>query len=103
MAPILSDPRPWSENPHTVRVSKVLRWGSRNRLHGSVWRRRQQTAPTLVIHGEADSIVPIEGSDQRTHRAVLHSKPVRVNGAPHGLNVSHEQAFTDALLSFLRA
>lgn len=59
--------------------------------------------PTLVIHGEADAIVPIEGSGQRTHRAVLHSKLVRVSGAPHGLNVSHAQAFNDALLSFLRA
>ena len=59
--------------------------------------------PTLVIHGEADAIVPIEGSGQRTHIAVLHSQLVRVNGAPHGLNVSHAQAFNDALLSFLRA
>ena len=59
--------------------------------------------PTLVIHGDADAIVPIEGSGQRTHRAVLHSKLVTVNGAPHGLNVSHAQAFNDALLSFLRA
>ncbi len=58
--------------------------------------------PTLVIHGEADAIVPIEGSGQRTHRAVLHSKLVSVNGAPHGLNVSHAQAFNDALLTFLR-
>ena len=59
--------------------------------------------PTLVIHGEADAIVPIEGSGQRTHIAELHSQLVRVNGAPHGLNVSHAQAFNDALLSFLRA
>ena len=59
--------------------------------------------PTLVIHGEADAIVPIEGSGQRTHRDVPHSQLVRVNGAPHGLNVSHAQAFNDALLSFLRA
>ena len=59
--------------------------------------------PTLVIHGDADAIVPIEGSGQRTHRAVLHSKLVIVNGAPHGLNVSHAPAFNDALLSFLRA
>ena len=59
--------------------------------------------PTLVIHGDADAIVPIEGSGQRTHRAVLHSKLVMVNGAPHGLNVSHAQAFNDALLTFLRA
>ena len=59
--------------------------------------------PTLVIHGDADAIVPFEGSGQRTHRAVPHSKLVGVNGAPHGLNLSHAQAFNDALLSFLRA
>lgn len=60
------------------------------------------TVPTLVIHGDADAIVPIEGSGQRTHRAVAHSQLVIVNGAPHGLNVSHAQAFNEALLSFLR-
>jgi pimeloyl-ACP methyl ester carboxylesterase len=64
---------------------------------------KKVTVPTLVIHGEADAIVPIEGSGQRTHRAVLHSQLVSVNGAPHGLNVSHAQVFNDALLSFLRA
>ncbi|MFT5933924.1 MAG: pimeloyl-ACP methyl ester carboxylesterase [Hydrogenophaga sp.] len=68
------------------------------------WREdpKQVTVPTLVIHGEADAIVPIEGSGLRTHRAVLHSKLVVISGAPHGLNVSHAQAFNDALLSFLR-
>jgi pimeloyl-ACP methyl ester carboxylesterase len=58
--------------------------------------------PTLVIHGDADAIVPIEGSGLRTHSAIAHSQLVRVSGAPHGLNVSHAQAFNDALLSFLR-
>ncbi len=61
------------------------------------------TVPTLVIHGDADAIVPIEGSGLRTHRAVAHSQLVQVSGAPHGLNVSHAQAFNDALLLFLRA
>lgn len=60
------------------------------------------TLPTLVIHGDADAIVPIEGSGQRTHRAVPHSRLVTLRGAPHGLNVSHAQAFNDALLAFLR-
>jgi non-heme chloroperoxidase len=59
--------------------------------------------PTLVIHGDADAIVPIEGSGQRTHRAVTHSKQVVLKAAPHGLNVSHAHAFNDALLSFLRS
>ena len=61
------------------------------------------TVPTLVLHGEADAIVPIEGSGLRTHHAVRHSQLVRINGAPHGLNLSHAQAFNDALLSFLRS
>lgn len=64
---------------------------------------KRVTVPTLVIHGEADAIVPIEGSGLRTHRAVHHSQLVRVSGAPHGLNVSHAQAFNAALLSFLQA
>lgn len=63
---------------------------------------RKVKVPTLVIHGDADAIVPIEGSGLRTHRSVQHSQLVVVKGAPHGLNVSHTQAFNEALLSFLR-
>ena len=63
---------------------------------------KQLTLPTLVIHGDSDAIVPFEGSGQRTHRAVSHSRLVKVAGAPHGLNVSHAPAFNDALLTFLQ-
>ena len=63
---------------------------------------KQLTVPVLVIHGGSDAIVPFEGSGQRTHRAVLHSQLMKVNGAPHGLNASHAPAFNDALLTFLR-
>jgi non-heme chloroperoxidase len=64
---------------------------------------KKVTVPTLVIHGEADAVVPLEGSGQRTHRAVPHSQLVTVPGAPHGLNLSHAQAFNNALLAFLRS
>lgn len=64
---------------------------------------KQLKVPTLVIHGGADAVVPFEGSGQRTHRAVLHSHLVKVDGAPHGLNVSHASAFNNALLDFLRS
>ena len=64
---------------------------------------KQVTVPTLVIHGDTDAIVPFEGAGQRTQRAVGHSQLVLVKGAPHGFNLSHAQAFNDALLSFLRA
>lgn len=59
------------------------------------------TIPTLVMHGDADGVVPFEGSGQRTHRAVAHSELVVVPGAPHGFNVSHAQEFNRALIKFL--
>lgn len=59
------------------------------------------TVPTLVLHGDADGIVPFEGSGRRTHEAVAHSELVLVPGAPHGLNVSHADEFNRALVDFL--
>lgn len=64
---------------------------------------KKVTVPALVIHGDADAIVPFEGSGQRTHQAVPHSQLVKIKGAPHGLNLSHAPVFNDALLTFLRA
>ena len=60
------------------------------------------TVPTLVIHGDSDGIVPFEGSGKRTHEAIDGSELVVVDGAPHGLNVSHAREFNEALLAFLR-
>lgn len=59
------------------------------------------TVPTLVIHGDADAIVPLEGSGARTHAAIPGSQLVVVPGAPHGFNVSHKDEFNEALLAFL--
>lgn len=59
------------------------------------------TVPTLVMHGDGDAIVPFDGSGKRTHEAIPHSELVVLAGAPHGCNVSHPQAFNDALLGFL--
>lgn len=59
------------------------------------------TVPTLVIHGDADVIVPLEGSGKRTHAAVANSELVVVAGAPHGFNVSHSPEFNRHLIVFL--
>jgi len=59
------------------------------------------TVPTLVLHGDADGIVPFEGSGKRTHEAIAGSELVLVPGAPHGLNASHPAEFNAALLDFL--
>ena len=59
------------------------------------------TVPTLVIHGDADGVVPFEGSGQRTHEAIAGSTLHVIAGAPHGCNVSHADEFNAAVLDFL--
>ncbi|NHA67970.1 alpha/beta fold hydrolase [Phycicoccus flavus] len=59
------------------------------------------TVPTLVIHGDGDGVVPLEGSGARTHAAVPQSELVVLEGAPHGCNVSHATQFNEALIRFL--
>ena len=59
------------------------------------------TVPTLVIHGDSDGIVPLEGSGARTHEAITGSELVVIAGAPHGLNVSHAGQFNQKLIDFL--
>ncbi len=59
------------------------------------------TVPTLVIHGDSDAVVPLEGSGALTHVAVPGSRLHVVAGAPHGFNVSHAEEFNRVLLEFL--
>ena len=57
--------------------------------------------PTLVIHGDADRILPLAATGKRTHEAIKASKLVVVKDAPHGLNWTHAGKVNDALLTFL--
>lgn len=57
--------------------------------------------PTLVLHGDADATVPLEGSGLRTHAAIAGSELVVLADAPHGCNASHAGQFNRALLEFL--
>ena len=59
--------------------------------------------PTLVIHGDADAIVPLEVSGARTHKAIAGSQLCVVKGGPHGFNLSHAAEFNKGLLDFLGA
>jgi pimeloyl-ACP methyl ester carboxylesterase len=57
--------------------------------------------PTLVIHGEADAGVPLELTSRRTHEAIAGSELVVIQGAPHGLVLTHAEEVNRALLDFL--
>jgi pimeloyl-ACP methyl ester carboxylesterase len=64
---------------------------------------RKIDVPTLVIHGDADRILPIAACGIKTHRAIEHSRLVVVENAPHGLLWTHAREVNDALLEFLDA
>jgi pimeloyl-ACP methyl ester carboxylesterase len=57
--------------------------------------------PTLVVHGDADRILPIAASGKRTAQLVKGSKLVTIAGGPHGLNWTHASQVNRELLAFL--
>ncbi len=57
--------------------------------------------PTLIIHGDADRIVPLPASGLRTHRAVRDSRLVVVEGGPHCIPWTHPEIVNPALVDFL--
>ncbi|MCG3879802.1 alpha/beta hydrolase [Psychrobacter sp. Ps6] len=59
--------------------------------------------PTLVIHGDADQIVPFEASGERSHDMIADSKLHVVEGGPHGINVTHSEEFNKTLIAFLNS
>lgn len=59
--------------------------------------------PTLIVHGTADAIVPIDATSRAAHRAIPGSTLVEVDGGPHGLLASHATHIADELLKFVRA
>ena len=57
--------------------------------------------PTLIIHGTADRILPIDGQGRRLHAALPSATYVEIEGGPHLGVVTHADEINTALLSFL--
>ncbi|MED1406165.1 alpha/beta hydrolase [Bacillus mycoides] len=58
--------------------------------------------PVLIIHGDADAIVPVEASGKLTHELIAGSTLVIIEGGSHGFNVTHAEEFNATLLNFLK-
>jgi non-heme chloroperoxidase len=58
--------------------------------------------PALVIHGDADRIVPIAASGELTAKAVKGARKVVIQGGPHGLTWTHADQVNKELLDFLK-
>jgi len=58
--------------------------------------------PTLIIHGDADQIVPIADSAYLSAKIVPHATLKVYEGAPHGLAMTHKDKLNGDLLAFAR-
>jgi non-heme chloroperoxidase len=59
--------------------------------------------PTLVIHGDADQIVPIDDSGRLSAKIVRNGTLKVIPGAPHGLCTTHADQVNAELLAFLES
>ncbi len=57
--------------------------------------------PTLVMHGAADAIVPIDPTGRKAAKMIPGATYIELDGAPHGFLATHAERTTQALLEFL--
>lgn len=57
--------------------------------------------PTLVVHGDADRILPITASGLRTAKLIKGARMVVVEGGPHAITWTHADKVNPELLDFL--
>ncbi|HWO65226.1 MAG TPA: alpha/beta hydrolase [Umezawaea sp.] len=58
--------------------------------------------PTLILHGTADRILPINGQGRRLHAALPAARYAEIDGGPHVMGITHAEEVNRELLAFLR-
>ncbi len=61
------------------------------------------TVPTLIVHGDADRIVPLDISAKRSHELIAGSRLEVMTGAPHGFAATHASQLNELMLHFLKS
>ena len=56
---------------------------------------------TLIIHGDDDQIVPIDTAGRQAAEGISNNEFIIIEGAPHGLNVTHADQLNSILANFL--
>jgi pimeloyl-ACP methyl ester carboxylesterase len=59
--------------------------------------------PSLILHGTADRILPIDATAREFRRRLPGARYVEIDGAPHGLLLTHAAEVNAALIDFLAA
>ena len=58
--------------------------------------------PTLIIHGDADNLVPIATASQQAAEMIADNEFKIYKDGPHGLNLTHKEQFNKDLVAFLK-
>ncbi len=61
----------------------------------------RNTVPTLILHGDADRILPAEATSRRQAKMIKNARSVEVKGGPHGLLWTHAEQINSELVKFL--
>jgi len=61
------------------------------------------TVPTLIVHGTADNVLPIDSTGRLFAQLLPDATYVEIDGAPHGLLWTHATELNTILLKFLAA
>ena len=62
----------------------------------------QPGVATLIIHGDADNIVPIEPTGNQSAKLIPDSQYIVYEGAPHGLFYTERERLNTDLIHFIR-
>ncbi|HEY8563126.1 MAG TPA: alpha/beta hydrolase [Pyrinomonadaceae bacterium] len=58
--------------------------------------------PTLIIHGDADRILPLASTSERLPALIKNSRLVVIEDGPHAINWTHADEVNPVLLEFLQ-
>jgi pimeloyl-ACP methyl ester carboxylesterase len=61
----------------------------------------QNDVPTLILHGDADRILPPDATSRRQAKMIKNAKLVELPGGPHGVLWTHADQVNAELVSFL--
>ena len=61
----------------------------------------KNTVPTLIIHGDADRILPADATSRRQAKMIKHVKFAEIAGGPHGLCWTHADRVNAELVPFV--
>jgi non-heme chloroperoxidase len=61
----------------------------------------RNTVPTLILHGDADRILPADATSRRQAKMMKNARLVELKGGPHGVLWTHAEQINSELLKFL--